>query len=331
LGRIALAVAALAVTALPQAMSPAAFAAKGAAKPDQLRQDPRSWLPVDESLRFKVEVTLGPVRGLDVGSVTLTCVQTPASAIPLGDAPTDENGRRLIASIDGVAKGGYLGRDVHHAIGVRWFVGSRPRIECVERLTGSRVSDRELRVGELDGQWQLEYRKDRHCKGCNDTDHFTVGALPWSRPSHCDDCQRPNHRVWRDYKYLDVPADAIDIVSALYFARGFLRSDAESTSLALVNQDELWNVHLKRGGTRKIETPAGEFDCVRVLIGPELAAGDGPGKKGAARFEALFGLHGDISVWVDRVRGIPVLIQGTAPLGPFNVHVKASLTSHRGG
>jgi len=86
-------------------------------------------------------------------------------------------------------------------------------------------------------------------------------------------------------------------------------------------------VSLRRGGTRKIKTPAGTFDCMRVLIGPQLAAGDGLGDEAAARFEALFGLHGDIGVWVDKAGGFPVVIEGSAPFGPFDVAVKASLTS----
>lgn len=321
---------AFALQTAPQ--SPSAVAFEAAAKPELLREDPRSWLPLDEALGFKVEVTLGPVRGLDVGSVTLVCAQAPAEEKSVDDGAGAASAKpRLIAAIDGLAKGGYLGREVHHTIGVRWYEGSQPRIESFEKLKGSRLSNKEARVGELDGRWQLEFRRDRHCKGCDDKAHFVDGFLPWSNPSHCGDCERGKHRVWKPYKFLDVPPEALDIVSALYFARGFLRSEARSTSISIVNQDELWKVRLERGQAHLIETPAGTFDCVRVLIGPELAAGDGPGKQTGERFEALFGLHGNISLWVDRNSGIPVLIEGTAPFGPFNVHVKASLTSHRGG
>lgn len=305
--------------------------AGGAAGPETPPHTPREWLPRDETLRFKLEVTLGPVRGLDVGSVTLTCVQEPEHEVAAEDAAATFVERpKLIASIGGSARGSYLGRKVDHSISVRWFEGSKPRIDHREALRGSRSSTRELRIGEFDGPWKLEYRKDRHCKGCKDRAHYTDGVMPWSKPSHCDDCDRPEHRVWRERTYVEVPPDALDILSALYFARGFVRSQSDSTKISLVNHDELWNVKLTRRGTRKIETPAGKFDCVRVLIGPELAVGNGPGEKASPRFEALFGLHGDITVWVDRERGFPVMIEGTAPIGPFDVHVKASLTSRRG-
>ncbi|MFN0008613.1 MAG: DUF3108 domain-containing protein [Planctomycetota bacterium] len=324
-------VATLALALQAEPRSPSGLSTEAAAKKDLLREDPRSWLPLDEALGFEVEVTVGPVRGLDLGSVTLVCAQTPLDEKSADKgAGTDAGKPRPIAAIDGLAKGGYLGRDVHHTIGVRWYEGTQPRIETFEKLKGSRVSNKESRVGEFDGVWKLEFRKDRHCKGCDDKAHFEDGFMPWSKPSHCDDCERGKHRVWKPHKYLDVPPDALDIVSALYFARGFLRSEARSTSISIVNQDELWQVRLERAGSRLIETRAGTFDCVRILLGPELAAGDGPGEKAAERFEALFGLHGNISVWVDRVQGIPVLIEGTAPFGPFDVHVKATLTSYRG-
>lgn len=297
-----------------------------------LLHDPRAWLPANESLRFMVEVTLGPVRGLDIGKVTLTSVLAPDSGSPAVEATAEgSDSRRLIGTIGTKAEGGYLGHEVVHTIKVRWYVGTRPRIELAEDLRGSRSVSRQVAIGEVDGQWQLEYRKDRHCKGCKDRAHYTKGRMPWSKFSHCDGCQRPDHRIWRDYEYLDVPPDAIDMVSALYFARGFLLSEEQETVLALVQQDELWMVRLRRGGTRKIKTKAGTFECMRVLIGPELAAGEGLGEEAAERFEALFGLHGDISVWVDRKGGFPVVIEGSAPFGPFDVSVKVSLISRRGG
>jgi len=214
---------------------------------------------------------------------------------------------------------------------VNWYVGSRPRIEMEETLRGSNCSARQLRIGEDAGQWKLEYRKDRHCKGCNRKTHLVDGLMPWSDPHHCNGCERPEHRIWRDYKYLDVPPDAIDMVSALYFARNFVRSGQPSLVLALINQGELWNVELRRGEEKSIETPAGDFDCVRVLIVPKHAGGEGMGTEASKRFEALFGLNGNISLWVDKGGAFPVRIEGEAPFGPLNVTIKASLTDRDGG
>ena len=127
------------------------------------------------------------------------------------------------------------------------------------------------------------------------------------------------------------PPNTVDIVSALYLARSFLRSEQAETRLNLVNNDEIWAVSLRRGDTRRIKTPAGEFECVRVLLGPQHVGGDELGEQGKAHFEALFGLHGDISVWVELEQAFPVVIEGKVPLGPFDVAIKASLIRREGG
>jgi Protein of unknown function (DUF3108) len=327
----AIALAALSLHPLREALRQDAEPIEGTATPAREDLDPRAWLPANESLRFKVEVTVGPVRGLDVGKVLLECSKAPELEDQPIEAAQENASRRLIGTIKTVAKGGYLGYEVLHTIGVNWYIGSRPRIELDESLRGSNCSAREIRVGEDSGQWKLEYRKDRHCKGCKNKKHFVDGLMPWSDPHHCKDCERPEHRVWRDYKYLDIPPDSMDMVSALYFARSFVRSGQPSLTLSLINQDELWTVELQRGEQRAIETPAGEFDCVRVLIGPKLAAGEGMGPEASERFEALFGLHGNISLWVDKAGGFPVRIEGKAPFGPLDVAIKASLTDRDGG
>ena len=327
----AIALAALSLHPLRETPPQDAAPIEGAATPARENLDPRAWLPVKEALRFKVEVTVGPVRGLDVGKVLLECAQSPEFEDQPIEAAQAKTSRRPIGTIKTVASGGYLGYEVLHTIGVTWFVGLSPRIEWDETLRGSNCSARTIRIGEIEGQWKIEYRKDRHCKGCKNKKHFVDGLMPWSDPKHCEDCERPEHRVWRDYKYLDVPPDSMDMVSALYFARSFVRGGQPSLTLSLINQDELWSVELQRGEEKTIETPAGDFECVRVLIGPKLAAGEGMGPEASERFEALFGLHGNISLWVDKAGAFPVRIEGKAPFGPLDVAIKASLIDRDGG
>ncbi len=311
--------------------------------PSGIDLSPRSWMPADETLRYKIEVTLGPVRGLDIGRVSLharlaketaSASGSPRPASDCAESQAVEASSaepHLVATIESEAKGGFMGQELLHRIQVRWFAGREPRVEQFDEMRGSRSSTRELRILEREGRWQAEYRKDHHCKGCKGPGHFADGFLPWSDPSHCDDCYLISHRVWRPPKFFDVPADTVDILSALYVARKFLEGGKSEAELSLVQQDDLWRVRLRRGEQRRIETSAGEFDCVRVLIGPELAAGGGLGDGASKRFEALFGLHGDISVWVDAKGWFPVRIEGEAPFGPFNVAVRASLTGREGG
>jgi len=234
-------------------------------KPLTLADDPLSWLPVDETLVFMVEATWGPVRSLDVGTVTLSAAH---AKLPEGaanaSAPAKEEPGRLLATIDGRARGKCLGRTVHHSIAVRWYTGNRPRIESFESLRGSRVLDRELKVSEEGDKWQLSFRKDRHCKGCSDPEHFVEGMMPWSKPSHCSDCERLRHRVWRDPKTLEIPPHAVDIVSALYLARGFLKGTESSTSISIVNP---YGTCITCGGltaSPSICASSGSFDPVAV-------------------------------------------------------------------
>ena len=243
--------------------------------------NPHAWLPADEVLTFKIEVTLGPVRSLDVGSVRLRSIlEAPVAAAAVAASAGSDEERRLIGSLESLAKGSYLGHEVVHSYRTRWYEGDQPRIELSEKLRGSRTRSRELSIGASEeGCWQLEYRRDGHCKGCDDDAHVVEGAMFWSDPHHCDDCERPEHHIWREYEYLDVPAGTVDIVSALYLARTFLQSQQAETNLHLVNKDELWDVSLRRGDTRRIETKAGEFECVRVLLGPGTSAATSSAKK----------------------------------------------------
>lgn len=341
-GCLSLAVAALASAPKEACHPQEAVPIEGSLTPEAQAMDPRAWMPLGESLRFKVEVTMGPVRGLDVGTVTLECAQAPPAedeAVPatVDKEATEEQqlqakeSRLEVGTIKTVAKGGYLGYEVLHTIVVKWYAGTLPRIEWQETMRGSNCSTRTIRIGEIESQWKIEYQKDRHCKGCNRKTHVVDGPMPWSNSRHCKDCERPEHRVPRDFQYLDVPADSIDMVSALYFARSFVQSGEPSITLNMVNQDELWSVELQRGEEREIEAPAGDFDCVRVLIVPKLAAGEGLGEEAEKRFEALFGLQGNITLWVDKAGGFPVRIEGEAPFGPVDVAIKASLTDRDGG
>jgi hypothetical protein len=305
---------------------------EGTAQRPALHEDPRSWLPADETLRFKVEVSLGPVRGLDVGQVVLHASLAPGPVANALEASAEPEGsRRLVGTLESRAEGGYLGYEAIHTYQVLWYAGEGTRIEQLELLRGSHTKSRQVALGEIDGRWQREYRRDHHCKGCEDPSHMIQGRPPWSRTRHCRDCERPEHHVWQEAEYQEVPSDSVDVLSAIYLARGFLRSEADELELHVANKDKLWSVRVARGERAEIETEAGTFDCTRILIGPRLAQGDPLGEESKERFEALFGLHGNISVWVEHERAFPVRIEGEAPFGPFDVAIRASLSSRQGG
>lgn len=300
-----------------------------------LDEGPRAWLPADETLHYAVEVSFGPLQDVDVGLVILRAARAPA---PTGEtkessAPAAEPAAptlRELGSLEGVAKGSVLGHELIHTTRVRWMDGERPRVDLLEERRGSKNSTRSLVISKKDGQWEAAYQKDRHCRGCKDRAHFVEGFLPWSDPAHCDGCDSLDHRVWGKKIYFGVPADTVDILSAIYVARQFLASRAPTARLTILQSDDLWGVQLSRGERREIETPAGKFACVKVLISPALAQGNGIKGDAAKRFEALFGLHGNITIWADARSGIPIRIEGEAPVGPFDVSVCASLIRREG-
>lgn len=328
--------AALEPAAAPATQSPVSETPNGAAPVDdpdarflvRLDQSPSEWLPKDETLRYVVEATFGPIRSLDVGKVFLRAWLPPdereAGAQP-ADASQAADGTRQVASIVALATGSVMGHEMIHRIDVRWLTGLEPRVEMIETRRGSRVGNRELRLGESRNGWHAFYRKDKHCRKCEDQAHVVEGSMPWSDPSHCDGCLLPEHRIWGYSKDFAIPVDSVDIVSALFVSRRFLKSGESEALLSIVQHDDLWRVRIKRGERQRIETPAGTFNCVRILISPELAVGEGLKGDVSKRFEALFGLHGSITVWVDAQGAFPVSIEGEAPVGPFEVFVRASL------
>ena len=44
-------------------------------------------------------------------------------------------------------------------------------------------------------------------------------------------------------------------------------------------------------------------------------------------FKGLFGIHGTLSIWVEERSGIPVWIEGSVPVGPFELVVSLELRS----
>ena len=90
-GASALAAFALAALAAGQTPITTTAAIEEACRPLDLVENLDAWLPADEVLNFKIEVTLGPVRSLDVGSVRLRSILEPpvvAAAVPASTGST---------------------------------------------------------------------------------------------------------------------------------------------------------------------------------------------------------------------------------------------------
>jgi len=268
------------------------------------------WVPKAEVLEFDVLVDLPVFGKVTAGQVVLSARVEPY--VP-GLLASKEPGapREWMASIESVATGSHLGYTLREELKTRLLPQVFPRIYYTDVQSGSENRRKELKLGTQDGKSVDVYRNDGHCKGCNNREHFIDSKWLWGKPSHCDGCKRGEHRVWRPATTRAVPEGTLDMLSAVYLARGMVREGRAQQTLSMVDGLKLWNVELNQGERKRIEVPAGKFDCVEVRLKSALPPGEPPPKDG---FEGLFGLKGTIQVWLDSRYGVPVQIQGEFPI-----------------
>ena len=287
------------------------------------------WVPKAEHLEFDVLPDLPIVGKVVAGQVVLEArVEAYVPGLPTAGASSDAP-RKWMGSVDSLATGSALGYTLHEELKSRLLPQDFPRVFYTDTQTGSENRRKETKLGLLDGKQLDTFRGDGHCKGCNNREHFVDSNWIWGKPSHCDGCKRGEHRVWKPVKQREVPADTLDMLSAVYLARTMVREGRMEESLQLVDELTLWNVQLTQGVHKRIEVPAGKFDCVEVRLKSSVPKGE-PAPKGG--FEGLFGLKGTIQVWLDARDGVPVQIQGEFPIKFLStaLDVYVQLKSYRG-
>lgn len=286
------------------------------------------WVPKAERLAFDVVVDLPIVGKVTGGEVVLSARVEPYVAGLLA-AKTADAPRTWMGSVESVATGSALGYTLHEELKSRLLPQAFPRVYYTDTQTGSENRRKELKIGLQEGKYVDVYRNDGHCKGCNNREHFVDSNWLWGKPSHCDGCKRGEHRVWRPSKTRDVPDGTLDMLSAVYLARTMVREGRLEETLQLVDELKLWNVQLTQGARKRIEVPAGKYECIEVRLKSSVPAGEPAPKDG---FEGLFGLKGTIQVWLEAKTGVPVQIQGEFPIKLIssNLDVYVKLREHRG-
>jgi hypothetical protein len=195
------------------------------------------------------------------------------------------------ASILLEADGGYLGFKLRSTLETRVLPQAWPRIYYQQKTESSKgLRRREVRLGHQEGKPTSGYRGDT-----------SKGAPPGSR-------------IFRQERFRAVPEGTIDMLTAVFMARTLIREKAETLSFPLIDTDRLWKLVLRRGEERRVETAAGTFEAVEVVLEPEAYPGEDVGEK-AQQFAGVFGIHGSIHLWVDRRTGVAVRIQGVLPIG----------------
>lgn len=284
--------------------------------------------PRDEELVYAVSLHLGVFGKHEVGKVTMSSRVLPyyGDSDPLEVEP----GRELEHAIVGArAVGSYNVYSVDELIKTEFLPQTWPKLFHTSTQTGTENRRRELSIGVVDGKSQASYRGDRHCKEpkCKDSDHFVDPTFFWNDRSHCQDCNRGEHRVWKDWKTKEIPEGAIDMVSAVLLARTVVAQGKSGADFTLVDRDKLWEVQISKGRRGRHGIKAGTFDVVEVLLKSRPPAGE---KGRDEDFQGLFGLHGNISIWMHPVSGVPVEITGTVPAGPLELDVQIELERYKG-
>lgn len=285
-------------------------------------------VPRDEKLVYEVILNLGIISP-NVGKVTITSKVEPFRATPLllASAAPAASGEQAVLSAR--AEGQYAVYTLDELITSAHLPQAFPAILHRSTQSGTENRKREVSLGYKDGKFVSVYRRDTHCKKCTQKSHFVEPTWAWQDAEHCEGCKRPEHRIWKDPVTRDAPEACVDMLTAVYVARAMVLEGRDSADFQLMDRDELWDVHLKRGKSKKrIEVSAGEFDAYEITLEtrvPKTETG-----RDESDFSGLFGIHGQLSIWVEAATGVPIWIRGVVPVGPIELDVGVELSAFRG-
>jgi len=284
---------------------------------------PSLHIPDGEVLDYEVVVDIALLGSTGMGSFQLSA-GTEAFHQGLNAAEPGPSQSKT-GWIRGRAMGSYLNYTLDHVIEARILPQDWPRVIYRDTQSGTENRRRELMYGLRDGKPAAWSRSDRHCKGCDNKEHFLEGTWPFSSDHHCEKCRRPEHRVWRKPETREVPEGCVDMLSAVHLARAMVREGREELEFPLIDRDSWWAVRLERSERKVVTVPAGSFDCVSIKLTPKRA-----NEEDGGRFQGLFGIHGSLAIWLEGATGVPVKIEGVVPAGPLDVDVALKLSRYEG-
>ena len=265
-------------------------------------------IPRDERLSFQVRV--GP---LPVGKVHMEAevVDAPQGGVVLTKDRESRaaTGHGAVAHMVTRAQGDYKLYNLDAEIETRIHPQRWPWIVYRFEQRGTKKYKRILNIGYQDEKPRVSYARD------------TEDGAP------------KGSRIMKEPKTRDLPVPALDMLSAVYYARAMTREERLYLSFPVADKLDVWEIRLSRRKTGVIETDAGSFEGVQILLDPKPWKDEVLGEKAAAktkRFEGLFGLQGSIELWVERETGIPLRISGDIPVGPLELTIDVSLQSYSG-
>jgi hypothetical protein len=260
---------------------------------------PASSLVDGEILTYRARVWKGfEFIDMEVGRATFTTLR-------------EVDGGEPIWAIVARAKGGALGYEVNTTI------RSRATATLDSLSYGYEQRGSEERKNRLDfGPKTVTYTAFQHCPGtppCAIPDHQVEEG------GHCPNkprCHLPEHFLW--VKRFEHPRDgskALDMLTAVYYARGMELAAGASRKVRIVNNDAIYDVEIRVEAEEQVEVGAGTFDAWKIILEPTFASGSERAKEKQGKFRGLFGISGSIRIWLDKKARVPVKICGTIPFG----------------
>jgi hypothetical protein len=274
--------------------------------------DPALVIPRDERLTFRVKVGMG-LADVGVGTVQMDCdVQSAQGGVVLLKDLKERDPKAAQGDVGHMriqARGDYKLYSLDASIETYVYQQRWPWIVYNFEQKGSKNYKRELHLGWQEDQPHAWFRRDTD-------DNAPEGA-----------------RVWKKPKERELPQPALDMLSAVYYARAMVRDDRIRLDFPVADKLDLWDLRLHRGKTAKLETDAGTFNAIQIVLDPRPYKDEVPDEKAqerAKKFEGLFGLQGSIELWVERETGVPLQISGDIPVGPLNLGINVLLQSYSG-
>ncbi len=174
----------------------------------------------------------------------------------------------------------------------------------------------------------IEYIKLKHCKNfdsCEIEEHFI--ETDDGAKEHCRKCRDQNHYIWRVRASLKNKKPTYDLLSALFIARNFpLKVGEKSGEIRLADGRDLWLMSIYTKREEIVESKAGKFETIMLKLTTRPINVHAMNQKS---FKGLFGLKGDIVIWIDKKTKIPIKIHGSYPL-IFDIPIEILLKSIEG-
>jgi hypothetical protein len=282
-------------------------------------------IPEAETLSFEVIVDIPLLGATGLGAFELVSGTEIQQASVFDPAGSNGGEDLRVGLIRGHASGACLNYVLEHEISLRVLPQEWPRVIYRDTQGGTENRRRELLYGMRKGEPTSLYRRDGHCASaiCERPEHRIEKT--WLRKEHhCDKCKRAAHREWRKPTVQEIPADGVDMLSAVFLARSMVQEGLGELKFPMLDKDRWWDVTLTLGGSKRLVTKAGTFDCCAVKLTPVLPSGK------SEKFKGLFGIHGSLAIWLEKETGVPVSIEGVLPAGPLDVGINLRLKGYRG-